>query len=32
VIDRLAAGEMDEGIAGIIEGVAKDVCDTMTQQ
>jgi F-type H+-transporting ATPase subunit alpha len=32
VIDRLAAGEMDEGIAGIIEGVAKDVCDTMTKQ
>ena len=32
VIDRLAAGEMNDEIARIIESVAKDVCDTLVQQ
>ena len=32
VIDRLAAGEMNDEIARIIESVAKDVCDTLIQQ
>ena len=32
VIDRLAAGEMNDEIVRIIESVAKDVCDTLIQQ
>ena len=32
VLDRIACGEMDDDIAGGIESVAKEVCDTLMQQ